>query len=29
MNNNLPSQLGLGLKALKLKALVRHTNAIS
>ena len=29
MNNNLPSQLGLGLKALKLKALVRYANAIS
>ena len=28
MINNLPSQLRLGLKALKLNALVRHTNAI-
>ena len=29
MINNLPSQLGLGLKALKLNALVRYANTIS
>ena len=29
MSNNLTIQLGLGLKALKLKALVRYANAIS
>ena len=29
MINNLTIQLGLGLKALKLKALVRYANAIS
>ena len=29
MNNNLTIQLGLGLKPLKLKALVRYANAIS
>ena len=29
MNNNFTIQLGLGLKALKLKALVRYANAIS